>query len=117
MVGETDDLLGYHVDWLARRSSTPEQRIRTVTLDLLTLPDATVASILDLQIGDILTISGMPSQSPQSTVAMTIEGWTETISPAEWTIVLNTSPADMTRYVELDDATYGVIGSYVLADY
>lgn len=114
---ETDDLLGYHVDWLARRSSTPEQRIRTVTLDLLTLPDATVASILDLQIGDILTISGMPSQSPQSTVAMTIEGWTETISPAEWTIVLNTSPADMTRYVELDDATYGVIGSYVLADY
>jgi len=114
----TDAELAAHADWLAHRASSPVQRIRSVSLDLLTLPDALVAGLLTAELGDVITITGLPSQSPSSSVTLTLEGWTEAIGPDHWTIVANASPTDPTNYLQLDDPTYGAIGStFVLASY
>ena len=118
LAAASSDLVLAHAEWLATRSAIPAPRIRRVTLDLLTLQDALVAQLLDLELGDTLRLTGLPDQSPETTTDLTVEGITESIGVDEWTMVLSTSPAAYVDALILDDATYGRLDqTYVLGDY
>lgn len=103
--------------WRARRASTPTPRLRRVTLDLLTLPDAVVTSALSLGIGDTIRLTNLPSQSPSATADLTVEGMEEMIGQSEWTLTLLTSPAEYVDALVVNHGTYGQLDAYVIGDY
>lgn len=89
----SDPLMLDVLTWTTGVYGTPRPRLPSFTLDLLTLPNATAQAVLALEIGDLITISGMPSQTPASLGSLVIEGWTETLTHNSWEITFNTVPA------------------------
>lgn len=74
-------------------SLTP--RLAEASVDLLTQPDAaTVAAVLDLDIGSLIAVTGLPPQIPDGQV-LVLEGVTETIGGTVWTVSLSTSPSSV----------------------
>jgi hypothetical protein len=49
------------------------------------------AILLDLEVSDLVAVTGFPSTGPFVTSSLWVEGWTETIARDEWTLVLNVS--------------------------
>lgn len=107
----TDDQVRDLINWRVTVYGTPAPRMSSVRLDLRTLPQATQQAALNLELGDRVTISGLPSQSPFATADLIVEGWHEEVSDQAWTLTLNTVPASVYRAWTLGDATYGVLGS------
>jgi hypothetical protein len=96
-------------NWMVSTRSTPVARLPRLTIDLLT--DATLRTdALALELGSLARVTSLPSQAPASTVDLFIEGWTETVSTQEWSMVCNTSPPGLAVFV-LDDARYGLLDS------
>lgn len=111
----TDELLLNKLTWVTTMYGEPLARLASFTLDLLTLPQATVQAALALELGDHIRITGFPSQAPSSSIDLILEGFTETASQTEsqtvWKITFNTAPAQLFYAWILGDATYGVLGS------
>jgi hypothetical protein len=109
---ETDDEVADAAAWRANANATVAPRLTSVTVDLMTLADDTLREdLLGLELGDRITISGFPSQSPEATADLLIEGWSEEQSIDSWTLTLNTIPAETYRAWILGDSTYSVLGS------
>lgn len=89
----TDAVVLDLLQWTTGVYGTYRPRLPGFTLDLLTLPAATVQAVLNLELGDLVTISGLPSQAPGSLGSLLVEGWTETLTHDSWTITLNTVPS------------------------
>jgi hypothetical protein len=67
-----------------------------LTIDLLTTASAVTAqAVLALEIGDLITITGLPSQTPASLGSLLVEGWTENLTHDSWSITLNTIPSSL----------------------
>jgi hypothetical protein len=84
------------VDWLVTAYGDELVRVPNVTIDLYVLGQSnpTLANaVLSAEISHMLRLSNMPTQAPSTTIDTFIEGWTETIGVAEWTISFNCSPA------------------------
>lgn len=107
----TDEQVADLISWRVAQYSEPRPRMSSVTLDLLTLPTAVQQAALGLELGDRITVSGLPVQSPIETADLIVEGWTETVTDQSWDMVLNTVPADGARAWLLGNATYGVLDS------
>jgi hypothetical protein len=56
---------------------------------------AVIASLLALELGDLITISNLPSQAPASTMTFFVEGIAETIGFESNLLTLNLSPGDI----------------------
>ena len=46
--------------------------------------EAITADLLTLEMHDLMSVSGMPTGSPQPSAALWVEGWTETITADQW---------------------------------
>lgn len=107
----TDDEVLDALTWRVAAYAQPKPRLSTMTLDLLTLSSAQQAAALALELGDRLTVASLPSQSPIATADLIAEGWTETVTEADWSMTFNTSPASVVQAWVLGDATLGVLDS------
>lgn len=105
----TDELMLNQLTWITTMYAEPLSRLSTVTLDLLTLPEATVKAALALELGDYFTISGWPPHAPLAGLDLIVEGLKEAQTERKWTLTFNTAPALLFRAWVLDDATYGVL--------
>ena len=96
--------------WKVATSSRPASRFTGAVVDLL--DDTVRGLVIDLEISDRLTVSGLPSQAPGSLVDLFLEGYSETISDSSWDLSLNTSSVSLAgRVWQLEDPTYGAIDS------
>lgn len=102
--------------WLVYLYSTPSPRIPALSVDLLPLPLATQQLLLSADIGTRFTVSSLPTQAAASTMDFFIEGYTETIGSASYSITFNVSPVTGFDVFALDDPVRGVLDStYPLA--
>ena len=85
-----DDALAA-AQWAVYKGADPPPRITQVTLAASTL--ASYSTVLGLDLSDVITLTGLPSPSPSTSMDLHIEGYDETISLTLHTITLNTSPA------------------------
>jgi hypothetical protein len=105
------------VNWRLSTSSQPKTRITDLGLDAYT--DATYSPLIlsGFGIGARVTVTGMPTQAPATTLDQMVQGYTETISDTEWSFSANTSPYAGSVGLVLDDATYGTTDSTNLIAY
>lgn len=105
------------VNWRLNTSSQPRTRVTDMSLDAYT--DATYSPqiLSGLGIGARVTVTGMPTQAPATTLDQMVQGYTETISDTEWSFSANTSPYAGSVGLVLDDATYGTTDSTNLIAY
>lgn len=99
---ESVDLLttsSYEVeDWanyLTGAYGNPRVRVPSLSIQLIIQPSATITALLALELGDLMTISTLPSQAPAASMTFFVEGIHETIAfnPGEsWLMTLNLSP-------------------------
>jgi len=105
----TDDALRDLAAWRVNVFGIQRNRITGVKFSLLN--DASVISTaLLLDIGSKISIVNLPTQAPVSSLGLFIEGWGETISEEEWSMELNTSPADPYDVWQIGVAGHSEIG-------
>lgn len=114
----TDDGEPYRTAaWWVNRSAEPKPRVPSLSVDLLTFAAApSQDDILAATMGTLVTVTGQPSQAPTATGSYFIEGCTETIGPASYTLAFNVSPGEpYTNLVTFDDADRGFDSGAVFA--
>ena len=72
--------------------STDEPRLKGVGFDLLRLPSGQVTTLLGLELGSRLLVSGLPTQLPSPQTVM-VEGIEESLTERSWFLTLTTSPS------------------------
>lgn len=105
-------------NYIVYRYSEPEVRVNTITVDVVNLEASQRAAVLNADIGTLFEITNLPDQAPDTTMALYVEGYTETITESSHTISFNTTPGDMfTNVAVLDDAAHDVLGSGIVLAY
>lgn len=99
-------------DWLVA-ADTGRPRFPNAVYDLATLPDPSAVALVE--VGEILTVPGLPSQLPASSQSDVVDQITETISATEWVRTLSTSPDLRDELMVVGDATRGEVGALWLA--
>lgn len=83
-----------NASWQVAIRKTPKNRLPSVRVNLTEQSSTTtIGNVLAADISTQLTVTGLPSQAPSSTVSLFIEGATETISVREWSVEFFTSPS------------------------
>lgn len=90
----TSDDVAAWAQWMVDNHAEPSARIAASTIDLMTASTATQTAVTALELSDLIEVTDWPTQAPGSTVDLTVEGWTETVSLTEWSWTVNTSPYD-----------------------
>ncbi|MER5622508.1 carbohydrate binding domain-containing protein [Streptosporangium sp. NPDC002544] len=103
-----DDALA-DAQWRVYKGADPPPRITQVTLAASIL--SSYATVLGLDLSDVVRLTGLPSPSPVSTMDLHIEGYDETISLTLHMISFNTSPAAPNRVWLLGTAGFGELGT------
>lgn len=101
--------------WRLALYKEPQTRVPNAGTDLIAMSTATQAQILSAEIGDVVSITNLPSQAPSSTLNQFIEGWTETIGFASYDFEFNVSPTTGYQVWVLQDATFGQLDTWPLA--
>jgi hypothetical protein len=97
------------INWRVQGNSAPQVRIPRGTFDLYTDSTGYQAQLRGLELGDRITITGLPSQAPASTVDLVLEGYSETISLTGWELSANLSNYSAVQALVLDDDVYGLL--------
>ncbi|MEV0183805.1 LamG-like jellyroll fold domain-containing protein [Streptomyces sp. NPDC050625] len=95
--------------WLVSRYADPGTELREVPVEAFTMTG--YLNILDADISSYFSVTSMPSQSPASSIRVTVEGYTETIKHNSHEIRFHTSATTTDNVWVLDDATYSVLDS------
>lgn len=95
--------------WKLVRYANPQVRIPVVPIDLRRAGTVKTAAILAREIGDRITLTRLPRQSPAATMDFFIEGYTENITATNHKISFNLSPVDPLPVWQLDSSTYSVL--------
>ncbi|MFI8531807.1 LamG-like jellyroll fold domain-containing protein [Streptomyces aquilus] len=95
--------------WRVSRYANPAPELREVPIEAYTMPN--YVDILDADISSYFTVTGMPAQSPASSMRVTVEGYTETIKERSHVIQFHTSATNNDSVWVLDDPTYSVLDS------
>lgn len=90
-------------------------RFPDASYDLLTLPDATVAALCGLDVGDLISIGSLPTQLPSSSQTSIVDSFAETIGVDQWMLQMSTSPDPREALFIVGDAVRGVVGAGFLA--
>lgn len=93
-----EDALGA-AQWAVYKGADPPPRVSQVTVIANALPSHT--AILELEISDVIRLTGLPSTSPATSVDLHVEGYSEAITFNEHSISFNTSPADVNEVWQL----------------
>jgi len=88
----------------------------TFQLDTRLLDAPTITALLDLEVGSLIRVTGLPAGSPYTSALLWVEGWVETITGSSWELALATSDycrsAGTVRWDETDPAvTWDNIGT------
>lgn len=109
----TDSQLGNHAQWRATAGTVDEARYPEIRARLETPPFATSASLtdeaLDVEHGDLITISDPPAWMPPDTIEQHTVGQIETLDPFAYGISFvctPTTPAGSTTVYDHADARY-----------
>jgi hypothetical protein len=95
--------------WLISRYALIQLEIREVPIEAYTM--SSYLDILDAEIGSYFSVYNLPSQSPVSTMRVTVEGYTETIKERSHVIQFRTSLSLRDSVWVLDDPVYSVLGT------
>lgn len=95
-----------NAQWLVGVGADPPPRITQVTVKASTISQHT--GVLGLDLSDVITLTSLPATSPQASVALHIEGYTESIDAGMHTIAFNTSPAEPNQVWELGVSDLGI---------
>lgn len=98
-------------NWKVLTRSTPAVRVPSVSVDLLNCSSSQKTALLAREIGDRITLSGLPSQAPASSSDFFIEGYTEVIGAESYRMTFNLSPAELSGVWQLDSSVYSVLGT------
>jgi hypothetical protein len=94
----SDELVKDLLQWTVTAYGTARPRIAAITIDLLTTASAgTVQTILALELGDLITLTGLPSQKPATLAGLLVVGSSMSLTHDSWTVTFNTVPADIFR--------------------
>lgn len=91
----TDDMVLNQLQWITTMYGEPLARISALTLDLMTLPTATVQAALALELGDLIRLSSLPTQAPAASTDLLVEGFKESQTQNAWSITFNMVPASL----------------------
>jgi hypothetical protein len=97
--------------WKVYTASTPQVKVPTAEVELALLSTAQTTTLLAREIGDRITLSGLPVQAPAASMDFFIEGWTETVADFTYRIVFNLSSASLSGVWQMDSPVYSVVGS------
>lgn len=97
--------------WKVYTASSPQVRVPTAEVELSLLSSSQTTALLSREIGDRITLSGLPVQAPAPSMDFFIEGWTETVADFTYRIVFNLSSASLSGVWQLDSSTYSVLGT------
>ncbi|HEY5986955.1 MAG TPA: LamG-like jellyroll fold domain-containing protein, partial [Streptosporangiaceae bacterium] len=113
IISETDTAAAGVAQWRVGNYGEPGVRIPNVTVDIAKLErvaPSLVPGVLAADISTKLRITGLPAQSPASTVDLFVEGLTEQIGTRSWRITFNTSPAGHYQVWALSVAGFSELG-------
>ncbi|WP_433519036.1 hypothetical protein ACQP2T_28065 [Nonomuraea sp. CA-143628] len=83
-------------NWRAHLGTVDEARYPQVTVNLaspgVSSDAALTADVIALDVGDRLTIDNPPSFLPPDQISQIARGYTETLTPKEWSITVNCTP-------------------------
>ena len=96
-------------NWLVSRYADPPPEVREVPIEAYTMPN--YSDILDGDISEYFSVTGMPAEAPATDMRLTIEGYTETIKSRSHLIKFRTSRSATDSVWVLDDAVYSVLGT------
>jgi len=98
-----DSQLANVATWLLAAGTTDETRYPTVTVQI-EAPNVTAldAQILDIDIGDRITISNPKTGQTPDTISQIVRGYTEVIEPFSHTVTFNCSPESPYQVIRLD---------------
>ncbi len=105
-----DDQAGDRAAWILHLGTIDEARWPTVVTKLEAIP-AGIPAVAGLEVGDVITLQGLPAWVPPGPVDLMLEGYTETLGPYSWEFVGNYSPGSAWRAFVLDSATFGRLDS------
>lgn len=88
----TDDQLPDIAGWLLHLGTWDAQRYPSVSVNLAAASSALVAAATAVDVGDRAQIANPPQWLPPGTIDLIVEGYTETIGWADWSITYNCSP-------------------------
>lgn len=91
-------------NWRVSRYADPTPELREVPIEAYTMP--TYPDILDADISSYFTVYNLPSQSPDPSMRVTVEGYTETIKEQSHLIQFHTSASLTDSVWVLDDPVY-----------
>ena len=111
---DTDAQTRDRAGWEVSTRNTPVVRWPKVTVDVLTQPSVRTA-VFACDVGSRMTLTGLPSTAPASTVDVIAEGYAETISLDTHAITFNCSNYFTGNVLVLNSATTGALDSNVLA--
>lgn len=95
--------------WRVSRYANPGPELREVPIEAYTMPN--YLDILDADISNYFSVTGLPAQAPASSMRVTVEGYTETIREKSHLIQFHTSATNNDSVWVLDDPTYSVLDS------
>lgn len=104
-----DSLLADAASWLVSTGTINETRYPVVTVEIAN-PGVTSldAAILDVDIGDRITISNPKTGQTPDQITQIVRGYTETIEPFTHTLAFNCSPESPYEVARCDTASYKV---------
>lgn len=102
----SDDQLADIASWRVHLGTWDESRYPTVTVDLSAVP-ALIGDASEVDVGDFLSIDNPPAWLPTNLIELLAQGYTERLSPFEWRITWNATPAGPYTVGVLDSATLG----------
>jgi len=103
--------------WIVNRQGTVAVRVPTVTIDLLTVTELQSVAVL-AEVGELLELTNLPTQAPETSMSFYIEGVSEKISISEWSLQLNTSPGlALTQVWALEDPALGLLDTTTVLAY
>ncbi|MFF9324047.1 LamG-like jellyroll fold domain-containing protein [Streptomyces sp. NPDC014776] len=95
--------------WRVSRYANPQPELREVPIEAYTMPN--YLDILDADISNYFSVTGLPAQAPASSMRVTVEGYAETIKERSHVIQFHTSATGTDTVWVLDDPTYSVLDS------
>ncbi len=80
-----------HAAWRAALGAWPGLRYPGITIDLGIAPHL-LPAIHTLELGDRITLAGLPAQHPAEAIELIVEAIDEQLSPTNWLVTLTCSP-------------------------
>lgn len=99
--GAQSDQNAQQAAWRVHLGTWPGMRYPAVTVDLGKAP-ALIPALHDLELGDRVTLEGLPAQHPAAPVELLVEAIDERLSPVHWLADLTCSPGGPWQVGTLD---------------